>query len=59
MEMEAGPSIWLILLTVGVAILAAAAIYGIMRNRQRTLGERVHTEVETKREYAAEDRDRS
>jgi hypothetical protein len=57
MEMEAGPSIWLILLTVGVIILAGAIIYGIMRNRQRSVSERVHTELETKREYAAEDRD--
>lgn len=52
-----GPALWLILLTVGVAVLGAAMIYGIMRNRQRTLAERITTEVETKREYEREDRD--
>ena len=52
-----GPGLWLIALTVGVVILAAAAIYGIMRNRNRTLAERVTTEVETRREYEREDRD--
>ncbi|WP_160297861.1 hypothetical protein [Devosia chinhatensis] len=52
-----GPSIWLIALTIGVVILGVAVVYGIMRNRTRTLSERVTTEVETKREYAREDRD--
>ena len=52
-----GPGLWLIALTIGVAILAAAAIYGIMRNRSRTLSERVTTEVETKRQYEREDKD--
>ena len=54
-----GQAMWLVLLTVGVAILAAAMIYGTMRNRQRTLSERVLTEVETRREYEREDRDAS
>ena len=52
-----GPALWLILLTVGVVALAAAAIYGIMRNRQRSLSERVTTEMETRREYEREDRE--
>ena len=52
-----GPALWLILLTFGVVVLGAAMIYGTMRNRQRTLSERVTTEVETKREYQREDRD--
>jgi predicted MFS family arabinose efflux permease len=52
-----GQAIWLVLLTLGVVVLAGAMIYGIMRNRQRTLSERVMTEVETKREYEREDRD--
>ncbi|SMQ85261.1 hypothetical protein SAMN06295905_2538 [Devosia lucknowensis] len=54
-----GQAMWLILLTLGVVVLAAAMIYGTMRNRTRTLGERVMTEVETKREYEREDRDPS
>ena len=54
-----GQAMWLILLTLGVVVLAAAMIYGMMRNRTRTLGERVMTEVETKREYEREDRDPS
>lgn len=54
-----GPSLWLILLTVGVVVLGGAMIYGTMRNRQRTLSEKVTTEVETRREYQREDRDAS
>lgn len=54
-----GQAFWLVLLTFGVAVLAGAMIYGTMRNRQRTLSERVRTEVETKREYRREDRDDS
>lgn len=52
-----GQAIWAVLITVGVVILAAGLIYGMSRNRQRTLSERVLTEVETKREYEREDRD--
>jgi len=52
-----GPALWLIVLTIGVLILGAAIVYGIMRNRSRTLSERMRTEVETKREYEREDRD--
>ena len=52
-----GPALWLIFLTFGVVVLGAAMIYGTMRNRQRTLSERVTTEFETKREYQREDRD--
>lgn len=55
----AGPALWLIILTIGVVILGGAVIYGIMRNRSRTLAERVTTEVETRREYQREDRDAS
>ena len=44
-----GPGLWLIALTIGVVILGGAIIYGIMRNRSRSLSERVLTEVETKR----------
>ena len=54
-----GQAMWLVLLTVGVVVLAAAMIYGTMRNRQRTLSERGLTEVETRREYEREDRDPS
>ena len=35
----AGPTLWLIALTVGVLVLGGAAVYGIMRNRSRTLSE--------------------
>ncbi len=52
-----GQAMWLVLLTLGVVVLAAAMIYGTMRNRSRTLSERVATEVATKREYEREDRD--
>ncbi len=52
-----GPGLWFIALTIGVVILGGAMIYGIMRNRSRSLSERVLTEVETKREYEREDRD--
>ena len=54
-----GPALWLIVLTIGAVALGAAVIYGMMRNRSRTLAERVTTEVETKREYEREDRDAS
>jgi glycerol uptake facilitator-like aquaporin len=50
-----GQTLWLILLTVGVLVLAIAAIYGTMRNRQRTLGEKLHTEAATRAEYKTED----
>ncbi len=53
----AGPTLWLIALTVGVLVLGGAAVYGIMRNRSRSLSERVTTEVETRREYEREDQD--
>lgn len=52
-----GPALWLIVLTVGVIVLGAAIVYGMWRNRNRTLSERVLTEVETKREYEREDKD--
>jgi cytochrome c-type biogenesis protein CcmH/NrfF len=54
-----GQTLWLILLTLGVVVLAAAIIYGMMRNRQRTRLEEVTTEAATRREYAEEDRDPS
>ena len=53
------PYIWLIALTLGVVLLGGAMIFGTMRNRQRTLSEKVTTEVETKRNYQREDRDAS
>ncbi|MHA6300106.1 hypothetical protein [Devosia sp. CAU 1758] len=59
METTTGPALWLILLTIGVICLGAAAIYGMMRNRRRTLSERVTTEVETKHHYQQQNRDDS
>ncbi|MFC3704995.1 hypothetical protein ACFOOL_09520 [Devosia honganensis] len=52
-----GPALWLVVLTIGAVALIVAMVYGVMRNRQRSLGERVATEVETRREYEREDRD--
>lgn len=52
------PYLWLIILTVGVAILAASIVFGLMRNRQRSPIERKVTEQATRREYAREDADR-
>lgn len=51
------PFIWLIAVTVGVVLLGGAMIYGTMRNRQRTVTEKIVTEVETKRNYEREDKD--
>jgi len=55
--MDLSPYVWLIALTVGVVLLGAAMSFGILRNRDRTLSEKVLTEVETKREYEREDHD--
>lgn len=51
------PILWLLLLTLGVACLGGAMIYGTMRNRKRTPLEREITEAGTRAEYRAEDRD--
>ena len=59
MEVQSGPSIWLILVTIGVVVLALAAVFGIMRNRQRTGTEKAITEAATRANYQAEDRNRS
>jgi hypothetical protein len=52
-----GQAIWAVLVTIGVVVLAAAMIYGLLRNRSRTLGEKVVTEQATKAVYDREDRD--
>ena len=52
-----GQAIWAVLITIGVIVLAAAMTYGILRNRNRTLSEKITTERETKRVYEREDRD--
>lgn len=57
--MQSGPALWLILLTLGVLALGAAMAYGASRNKRRTAAERELTEVATRREYQAEDRDPS
>jgi hypothetical protein len=56
--MESGPALWLILLTVGVAALGFAMVFAQRRNSSRTPAEKVLTEVATRGEYKAEDRDR-
>lgn len=58
MDMQSGPAMWLTVLTIGVVVLAAALVFGIMRNRQRTPTERAVSEAATKAEYAVEDKDR-
>jgi hypothetical protein len=57
--MESGPTLWLLLLTVGVVALGLAIGYGISQNRKRTAAEKTLTEAATLREYQREDRDRS
>jgi mannose/fructose/N-acetylgalactosamine-specific phosphotransferase system component IIC len=57
--MESGPTIWLLLITVGVAALGLIMAIGAMRNQKRTPQERVATEAATKQEYRAEERDGS
>jgi hypothetical protein len=57
--METGPAFWLILLTVGVVVLGLAMALAQRRNSKRTPAEKVLTEVATRGEYKAEDRDRS
>ncbi len=57
--MSSGPSFWMIVLTLGAVALALAIIYGMRRNRERSLSEKAHTEAATRREYEREDQDRS
>ena len=56
MDFVTGPALWLIVLTVGVIVLAGAMAYGMRRNRDRTLSEKVKTEVETRRGYEKQDK---
>jgi len=53
------PTVWLLILTIGVLILGLAMAYGVMRNRQRTPVERELNEVGARREYRVEDKDQS
>jgi mannose/fructose/N-acetylgalactosamine-specific phosphotransferase system component IIC len=57
--MQSGPTLWLILLTVGVAALGLIIAFGATRNQKRSRQERLATEAATKREYQAESRDGS
>jgi hypothetical protein len=57
--MESGPTLWLLLLTIGVVALGLAIGYGISQNQKRTAAEKALTEAATQREYQQEDRDRS
>ena len=50
-----GPALWFIVLTVGVIVLGVAIAYGMRRNRDRTLSEKITTEVETRRGYEKQD----
>ena len=54
-----GPVFWLILLTVGVAVLGLAMAYARKRESERTPAERAYTEAAARRERQAEDRDDS
>ena len=57
--MESGPSLWLILLTLGVVALGGAMAYGMLQNRKRTRSEKAVTDTFARREARAEDRDDS
>ena len=57
--MESGPSLWLIVLTLGAVLLLAALIYGFYRGQQRSRAEKALTEAATRREYEREDQDAS
>ena len=52
----AGPALWLIVLTIGVIVLGVAMAYGMRRNRDRTLSEKITTEVETRHGYEKQDK---
>lgn len=52
----AGPALWLIVLTIGVIVLGVAMAYGMRRNRDPTLSEKITTEVETRRGYEKQDK---
>ncbi len=57
--MESGPSLWLIVLTLGAILLLAAMIYGFYRGQRRSRAEEALTEAATRQEYEREDRDAS
>ncbi|MVT00014.1 hypothetical protein [Devosia marina] len=56
MDFVTGPALWLVVLTVGVIVLGGAMAYGMRRNRDRTLSEKITTEVETRRGYEEQDK---
>ena len=58
LPVETGSHVPVALWFVGAVVLAVAIIYGIMRNKRRTLAERQTTEQATRARYAAEERDR-
>ena len=57
--MESGPTFWLMLLTIGVIALGAAMVFGMRRNQTRSRSDRLATDAATRRQYQAEDRNRS
>jgi hypothetical protein len=56
LPVQTGSHIPVALWFIGVAVLGAAIIYGIVHNRKRTRAERRITEQGTRNEYAEEDR---
>ncbi len=54
--METGPMFWLILVTLGVAVLGIAMAMANSRNKKRTPLERSVTDAATKQQYRDEDR---
>ena len=56
--METGPMFWLILLTVGVAVLGISMAVASSRNSKRTAQERRVTDDATRQIYKDEDRTR-
>jgi len=53
--MEITPTIWLIILTLGVVVLGLAMLYGRSRNKECTPAEKAYTEAATRAEYREED----
>lgn len=53
---DAGTLLWLMAVVGGPLALAAALAYGIMRQRDRTLADKVETERGTREVYDEEDR---
>ncbi len=54
--MELGPTLWLIAIAGGFLLLGAVFYYGMRRNKDRTVGEKIATEAGTRQVYKEEER---